>query len=269
MKVSNPNDLNKANPTVCMQVAPTENDKGAKVEFSQRIFHFFSGPSNRIDGFAAAMTQAGYICEEYDIVNRPEEDLAAEQVWQKVHGRLKGGCYQAMLAGPPCNAFTDARKDDGQGPRPLRARDGPQRYGLENLDEENKKKVKLGNLFAERTCLAVNILDDQERPSIVEQPKHKEADNAVSMFKLDEFIELRSKDTVKLYDIAQCQYGATATKPTTLLGCRMVDRQLKEKCDRPKLLWRKPSTGEKHWGAHPPLVGKNGSYRPRSGTAAW
>ena len=120
-----------------------------------------------------------------------------------------------MLAGPPCNTFTNARKDDGQGPKPLRSAQGPERYGLCKLKDEDVNKVKQGNLFAERTCEAVEAMDDLQRPSVVEQPKYKEEENAVSMYKLDEFASLRSRPTVEMRDIVQCHYGAPTTKPTS------------------------------------------------------
>ena len=255
MKVDPMEDLKSAKGTGCMNGAATETEEDAK-EFNQCILHLFSGPGNRLDGFAAAVRHAGFECEEYDIVNGEEQDLAAEQVWKRVYTRIKAGHYSALLAGPPCNTFTNARKEDDQGPKPLRAATGPERYGLPGLSIENVEKVKLGNLFAERTCDAVGAMDDLKRPSIVEQPKYKEDDTAVSMYKLDEFVELRERTSVEMRDIAQCQYGANTTKPTSLLCCRAKPRKLEDRCQHPKRLWRKPSTGEKHWGAHPPLVGK-------------
>eukprot|EP00435_Cladocopium_sp_Y103_P025927 s1750_g6.t1 len=255
MKVDPKEDLKSVKSTDCMKGATTEIEEGVK-EFSQCILHLFSGPDNRVDGFAAAVRRAGYECDEYDIVNGAEQDLAANQVWDKVYARIKAGGYLAMLAGPPCNTFTNARKDDGQGPKPLRAAVGPERYGLPDLSIENVEKVKLGNLFAERTCDAVGAMDDLKRPSIVEQPKLKTDEDSVSMYKLDEFIELRERPSIEMRDLVQCHYGADTTKPTTLLCCRTRPKKLEERCQHPKRLWRKPSTGEKHWGAHPPLVGK-------------
>lgn len=86
--------------------ANTETEQGLATEFSKRVLHLFSGPSGRVDGFAAAIRKAVGTGDEFDIVNGPEEDLAVDQVWEKILARIKSGYYRALLAGPPCNTFT-------------------------------------------------------------------------------------------------------------------------------------------------------------------
>ena len=225
-------------------------------EFKGCILHLFSGPHNRHDGFAAFLRKHGWQCDEYDIVNGDHENLASDHVWNKVLDRIKNRFYEAMLAGPPCNTFTNARKFDDAGPRPLRSAEGPCRYGLDDLSPEQREQVRLGNLLAIRTCEAALQMDEVDRPSLIEQPKLKEDAGSVSMFKLDEYLEYRKRAEVREYEVAQCNYGAPTSKPTTLLGCRILDGEFLSTCPHTPILWKKPSTGEQHWGPHPPLKGK-------------
>lgn len=85
--------------------------EGSMKEFKGRILHLFSGPKHREDGFAAALQARGWLCDEYDIVNGQEEDLASDHVWCYLLEKIRQGYYAALLAGPPCNSFSNARKE--------------------------------------------------------------------------------------------------------------------------------------------------------------
>ena len=141
----------------------------------------FSGPKGRADGFAAAVESMGWTCEEYDIVNGEDHDLTADHVWLEVRQKLRQGRYAALLAGSPCNTFTDAQRGDDEAPRPLKSATGPERYGLDELAPARKHKVQKANLMSIRTSESVEIMDDLQRPSIVEQPRFKDDTESVSM----------------------------------------------------------------------------------------
>lgn len=189
-------------------------------EFKGRVLHLFSGPHGRQDGFAAHLEKLGWQCDEYDITNGDHEDLSSDNIWSPIIGKIRSGYDDAMLAGPPCNTYTNARKADDGGPRPLRSADGPGRYGLEDLSPEQREQVRLGNLFATRAYEAATLLDKQAKPSIIEQPKLRDDPEAVSMYKLDEFVEYRGRKSVREIEVAQCRYSAKTSKPTTLLQDR-------------------------------------------------
>ena len=120
----------------------------------------------------------------------------------------------------------------------------------------NKDKVKLGTLLAARTAEAAHEFCMQEKPFIIEQPKWKQDSKSVSMYNLDEFSALLEQAGVSLIELSQCKFGAKTTKPTTLVALGLSEHNLNIECDHPSQHWRKPSTGEHYWGAHPPLVGK-------------
>ena len=110
------------------------------------ILHLFSGPHHRPDGLAAKLKSLGWDCKEYDLVNREQEDLTNDFIWQQVKADIRAKKYDGLIAGPPCNTFTNVRKDDGLGPLPLRGPSGPDRYGLAHLAGEEKDKVRIGTL---------------------------------------------------------------------------------------------------------------------------
>ena len=55
---------------------------------------------------------------------------------------------------------------------------------------------------------------------------------------------------------ARCEYGAETNKPTSLLLGHVKPHGWKKTCSHTTRLWKKLSTGEKRWAAHPPLKGK-------------
>ena len=82
------------------------------------------------------MKSLGWDCKEYDLVNREQEDLTNDFIWQQVKADIRAKKYDGLIAGPPCNTFTNVRKDDGLGPLPLRGPSGPDRCGLVHLAGE-------------------------------------------------------------------------------------------------------------------------------------
>ena len=198
----------------------------------------------------------GLTCVEYDIVNGQQEDLTSGYIWDQLYKDIEAGRYDAMLAGPPCNTFTNARKNDGRGSRPLRGPTGPDRYGYQNLKPAEKDKVRTGTLLAVRTAKAVKSFTRQRKPTITEQPKWRNDEVRVSMYNLDEFAEFHSSPDFGFKEVAQCEYGAAATKPTTLMVGLLPEATTQAKCTHPRMKLVKPSTGETRWAAHPPLVGK-------------
>ena len=220
------------------------------------ILHLFSGPMDRPDGLAAKLREMGWSCTEMDVVNGEANDLTNDQVWQELKVKLRKGAFDGLIAGPPCGTFTNARQHDGLGPKPLRGAFGADRYGFAHLKGSDKEKVREGTLLAQRTAEAVTIMDEQQRPSITEQPLWKKSQNKVSMFNLDEFQPFVNDENFEFITIAQCEYGAKTNKPTTLMLGRVRHYEAKGNCNHSKQLWIKPSTGDQLWAAHPPLKGK-------------
>lgn len=163
---------------------------------------------------------------EYDIVNGPEEDLSNDAVWMQLRAQIMDGAFDALMSGPPCNTYTNARKPDGLGPMPLRGPAGDDRYGLPSLAPAEKEKVKLGTLLALRSCEAAKLFHEQGKPRITEQPKWRRDGESVSMYNLDEFTDLLNLENVHTEELVQCEYGAETSKPTTLITGHPPGHQL-------------------------------------------
>ena len=168
----------KANDTNCTTAGTTTGEAAESMEERNDkpcILHLFSGPCNRTDGFAAFALRRGYTCKEFDIENGQQFDLTSDIVWANVMSDIRTGKYVGMLAGPPCNTYSKARRKDGQGPRPLRGPHGADRYGLSDLTLAEQQLVKTGTLLAQRTAEATLEFNTLGRPSIVEQPKWEQS----------------------------------------------------------------------------------------------
>ena len=132
------------------------------------FIHAFSGPAGRMDGFAAYLTQRGYACTEYDVINdSTEQNLADERVLQLLLGSLRR-CL-GLLIGPPCRTFSRARRDDG-GPPPLRGTGCKERYGLRDLTKSDKDKVRLDTLLTINTAKILLGCIPVKTPFVMEVP---------------------------------------------------------------------------------------------------
>ena len=223
----------------------------------KRFLYLFSGPKDRSDSFGNYAKKLGIECDEYDTVNGKQYDLVSDTVWSSVLQDVKMGKYDGVLMAPPCNTYTNARKADDGGPKPLRGPKAPELYGLSSLREEDKEKVRVGTLLAVRTAELARVCAELEIPCIIEQPLWKKEDSeAISMYNLEEFAELLKDPQVQQQDVSQCQYGAKTQKPSTLLLIHVKPFKWQHGCNHAKRSWTKPSTGEKLWSSHPPLKGK-------------
>ena len=168
-------------------------------------------------------------------------DITAPRIWRKVLRWLK--VVNFVHFGTPCSSFSQARKDDG-GPPPLRSVE----YiaGLPDLDEEDKKKVELGNLLADITIQLINECRTGQLWS-VENPAGS------YLWLLPAFKALARKVGVFRVDFDMCAFGHKSKKPTALLtNCRPL-QSLGRKCPGCKFhvylegkVWD-PETGRMQW----------------------
>ena len=220
------------------------------------VLHLFSGPIERVGGFASCLKSLGLECEEWDIVNGEHFDLTDGEVWLKLKRRIDDGEFDGALLGPPCNSFSNARNFVDGGPPPLRAASGPARYGRSGLLPKDKEAVRIGTLLAVRAAEVMNTFVDQCKPVCVEQPIWKRDGRSVSMFNLDEFATLLKRVGVSFHDMAHCHYGAKTEKATTLFSFKLDFADLVGKCTHSSRKWIRPSDGHMCWSPHPPLHGK-------------
>ena len=87
----------------------------------------------------------------------------------------------------------------------MRGPSGKSRYGFPHLIGEDKEKVRVGTLLAQRTAEAVGLFEEQAKPSITEQPKWKKDNDSVSMYNLDEFQAFKESPNFEFVDLVQCE----------------------------------------------------------------
>jgi hypothetical protein len=80
--------------------------------------------------------------------NSSGHDLLDSNTFEDVLSDISHDEYQAGLASPPCSSFSAARSSFDGGPPPLRSEDCP--YGLPDLSQADRDKVKVGTLLALR-----------------------------------------------------------------------------------------------------------------------
>ena len=221
-----------------------------------RFLHMFSGPAGRTDGLKAMLAGMDCECEEYDIVNGDRYDLAGDAVYNQLKAKVEGGHFDGGVLGPPCHTFSNARREDDGGPRPLRGPGPKLIYGKLDLRPEEKEDVRLGTLLALRALEIFKLLSAQGRPVLLEQPRWRQDTTSVSMFLLPEFKQVLAGEGVKMVHIVQCAYGAPSEKPTTLLHANVDFEDSCVSCKHAKTWWRLPSTGAWLRAPHPPLSGK-------------
>ena len=154
------------------------------------FLRLFSGPSGRKDGLAAALRHLGSNCEDWEIVNGDLYDLADDATYRKLRQRIADGYFDGGLLGPPCHTFSNARKENDGGPRPLRRPGDRGIYGRTDLTPEEKEDVRLGTLLALRALDVFKCLREQGKPVILEQPARVDDEESISMLNLPEFKQL-------------------------------------------------------------------------------
>ena len=226
-----------------------------------RFLHLFSGPTGRSDGLASFIRRAGHECEEWDIVNGEKFDLADDATYQQLKSRILNEEFDGCMLGPPCHTFSNARREDDGGPRPLRTASARGIYGRADIKPEEKEDLRLGTLLALRAVEVFGLFVNQHKPALLEQPARRPELGAISMFDLPEFKTMLSTEGVVCSRIAQCNYGADTEKPTEVMHFAVDLSDCMSTCEHPKTWWRLPSSGASIYSAHTPLKGKE-AYVP-------
>ena len=213
----------------------------------------------------------GWQCEDFDVVNGPEQDLTRDDLWTSLLVRIKCKCFRFIVMGPPCSTFSRARTRQ-PGPRPLRSAEAP--YGLprEQLTEAERKELAHGNFFVLMAAAAFRTAVAAQVPVVLENPQP--VPGHASAFQLDEWRELAATPGVHTIDFDQCRLGAETAKPTRLLAWGVdLSAIHKQRCDHPYRCWAwadLEGRPRRHWGPHPPLAGRrrsNGDFATKAAAA--
>ena len=159
-------------------------------------------------------------------------DLLSYPVWSYLLRLGRLGLIRGIVGGPPCNTFTRLRSSSAQAnpddaPRRVRARIGPEIYGLPNLTPSESSLVRDHNLLWMRTFLLMvlssamhddtfHALESPEDPINMSQPSEHDATNP-SIWQWPCVQELSRLIGLWRADFDQGCLGHRDPKPTSLL----------------------------------------------------
>lgn len=216
------------------------------------LLYLYAGPY-RTDSVCRYMHELGWDCQEVDIEARSQDDLLDDDTWTGILQKIRQGCYDGLLASPPCGTFSMARSDFDGGPKKLRGPTMPDLMGYRDLDPASKLEVKTGNILADRAAEAAEMFAEDAKPWCIEQPARREGNP--SMFGLPKFQRLANRADAKFTKFSQCQFGQKFRKDTEVLGNVDTSGWPKE-CNHPSQWWIIPWNGKRSYGPHPPLKGR-------------
>ena len=132
---------------IAVRVIPSGRWKGSDVPWNRHlrrrwsqadsiVVHLFSGPDQK--WWKSHLEGAGrsVVCVDRDA--DPAQDLLADGVASFLAEMCMSGVVDALLGGPPCRTVSRARFRQ-PGPPPLRARYGPERFGLSGLTHDQRE----------------------------------------------------------------------------------------------------------------------------------
>eukprot|EP00435_Cladocopium_sp_Y103_P011532 s3834_g3.t1 len=105
------------------------------------IIHLFSGENQKF--WTSRLNQGGKVAMCLDKAANPAQDLLNDEVASYLAYLCDAGLVESLLGGPPCRTVS-ALRFRPPGPPPVRSREGPERFGLENLSE-NLKELVMGD----------------------------------------------------------------------------------------------------------------------------
>ena len=238
--------------------------------------HLFSGPASRDDGLAAALRGHGWNCIDFDSVNSVDDDLANDEVWERIFEAIRRGLIQFVWMGPPCTSFSPARRHQ-PGPRAVRDAANPRGLPRQHLTQAEVEQVRLANYFVVQCGRAAVLAHECKVGFAIENPTPWNDPRCASMFDFQEIAGLRELPGVEFLDFDQCTMGAGSAKPTRIVYCGIQISGWSRQCDhRPRYHWCEYKdasghpVGEWQWGAHPKMVrsrGLDGSWASKAAAA--
>lgn len=159
--------------------------------------------------------------EEVDIARSSDQDLSADQLWNKIFHDISTGVYDVAILSPPCNTFSRARHKwrTSPGPRPLRSRS--YLWGFPWLSFKNKTEVSLHNMFIKRSVQVAKSMHLRKAGYLFEHPEDLGAvdgEHPASIWQWQEIINMCVQCEAFSFALYQCQFGAGSPKPTRLLS---------------------------------------------------
>ena len=205
----------------------------------------------------AFLERSGFSGIDVDIVNSSDQpmDLSDDNTWTTYINTLDS--FDGVGIATVCSTFSRARKH-GPGPRQLRSKSKPYGFDRKYYSAEEYKELRLGTYFALMSIKVFKLCMQKGIPVFLENPEPWD-ENAVSIWDLDEYVQVRGHPAVRTWDFDQCTHGAYSTKPTRLITFGLDLSGILGRCTHSPQEWHfTDSRGNwtSTWAAHAPLVGR-------------
>ena len=158
----------------------------------------------------SAFQDIGLQCFPIDICIFPSHNVLEFNIENAIKHHLQSGRVKFVWLGMPCTSFSQARKNDGIGPGPLRSYDSI--WGLPGLSVADQSRVRTGNLLLRFSIRILELCEQLQIPYALENPYSSYAWHTPTIVN---FIR-QFQPFVEHLDF--CQYGEAWKKPTTVMG---------------------------------------------------
>lgn len=159
------------------------------------ILEIFAGTAR----ISSALRKVGLPTFPIDIDIYPSHDVLDPECAHSILNWIAGGRVMMVWLGMPCTTFSQARRNDGVGPLPLR--DELHLWGLPNLKRHDARKLAEGNQLFNFTMKVLHLCQHHHVPYILENPL---TSFAWSMPPLQKFCQLYQPG---FCDLDFCAYG--------------------------------------------------------------
>eukprot|EP00435_Cladocopium_sp_Y103_P038238 s480_g10.t1 len=195
---------------------------------SQVVIHLFSGKDEQFWKKELGREDREVLCVDVEIDRR--QNLLKDDVYDYLLEIADSGTLEAVLGGPPCRTVSRLRYRQ-PGPPPLRSRLGPERFGLQGLDEMLLKKVHDDTVLwlrqyylfhrSKKVRFPRKTIYVQEQPEDPEKYLNAEAiakQRFPSLWATPEWQRIKEENRFEEVSFDQGPMGHSRRKPTTLGG---------------------------------------------------
>ena len=210
---------------------------------SRQVLYLFSD-SPKSGHLGEWLMKLGYKCDMHDYEAASNVDLRDHHVWDIWADKILKGFYSAIFCSPHFSTF------EGEKAVQLRAASGKDLYGRPSLDQKLKEEVRLHNWLAIMTTRICQTACQKGIPFGVLSAARR--DSFPSLFNLHEMALLASAQGVTYRTFLSCCFGFPFSKKFEILGTFDLNDKWQDECQCPSKWWVQPSSGDGHFGPHPP-----------------
>ena len=181
------------------------------------LLHLFSG--------AQRWSDCGHVLH---VEKEKGSDLLSNDVFGMILQAVLSGSLEGCVGGPPCNTVSACRMADDGGPRQVRSREGPERYGLYSNTPAEQASVDDASVLWFRTLVLFLLISAIQGPRAflgLEHPEdparwsnhHSPLQRCPSLWVFPELAYVKELINAFRADFDQGHFGHPRKKPTSLM----------------------------------------------------